>query len=238
MLTCTTAKGNRVIRVLSGRSNSYLIKMGLSNVLVDTGMEIYSGRLLKNLTSVNCKKLDYLILTHTHFDHCGNVNAVIREFGCKVIISRYEKDNAISGFTSIPDGTALLSRIVASAGRKFEKIIGCYKPFTANVEVGEILDMSLYGLNIKIIHTPGHSDGSLAIIADNEIAIAGDTLFGIFKNSVMPPFANDKDLLLKSWKILIDSGCKRFLPGHGGEIERNLLIKQYNHWNYEKRESK
>jgi len=238
MLTFTTAKGNRVIRVLYGRSNSYLIKMGLNKVLVDTGIRASSGRLIKNLVSANCRKLDYLILTHTHFDHCGSVNEITKQFGGKIILSMYEKEYAYKGNSPIPVGTNFISRIIAKTGEKFENIIGCFKPFEAAIEVGDILDMSLYGLNIKIAHTPGHSEGSLTVITDNEIAITGDTLFGIFRNSVMPPFANDVNLLLKSWKTLIDSGCKRFLPGHGGEIDRDLLINQYNHWSHEKGDSK
>ncbi len=238
MFTCTTTKGNRVIRVLSGRSNSYLIKMGLTNILIDTGLELSSGRLLKNLVSVNCNKLDYLILTHTHFDHCSAVSTITKRFPCKVVVSKYEKEFALNGYTPIPKGTNLFSRMVASIGVKSGKIVGNYKPFDASIEVGEIMDFILNGLKIKIIHTPGHSIGSLSIIADNEIAITGDTLFGVFGNSVMPPFADDVSQLLKSWKVLIDSGCKRFLPGHGGEIERELLIKQYNHWSHEKGNSK
>ncbi|MHC1780660.1 MAG: MBL fold metallo-hydrolase [Bacteroidales bacterium] len=238
MLTFTTSKGNRVIRVLSGRSNSYLIKMGLTNILIDPGLEISSGRLLKNLVSANCNKLDYLILTHTHFDHCSAVNTITKRFPCKVVVSKYEKEFARNGFTPIPEGTNFFSRMVVNMGVKFENIVGHYKPFDTAIEVGEILDLFLHGVNIKIIHTPGHSAGSLTIIADNEISITGDTLFGVFRKSVMPPFANDVNLLLKSWKVLIDSGCKRFLPGHGGEIDRELLINQYNYWNYEKGNSK
>lgn len=238
MLTCTTSKGNRIIRVLSGRSNAYVIKMGLNNVLIDTGMKLFAGRLIKNLVSVNCNKLDYLVLTHAHFDHCGAVNAVKKRFGCKVVLSKYEKEFTVNGFTPIPKGTNLFSRLVSNAGSRFDKVIGSYKPFEADIEVGEVLDLSMHGLNIKIINTPGHTEGSLVVIADNEIVIAGDTLFGIFSGSVIPPFANDLNLLLKSWKVLIDTGCKRFLPGHGGEIDRELLINQYNHWNHEKGNSK
>ncbi|GAB1472811.1 MBL fold metallo-hydrolase [Bacteroidota bacterium] len=238
MLTFTTSKGNRVIKVLSGRSNSYLIKMGLTNILIDTGLEISSGQLLKNLVSVNCNKLDYLILTHTHFDHCSAVNTITRRFPCKVVLSKYEKECALNGYTPIPEGTNHFSRLVASIGVKIGKIVGNYKPFDANIEIGEKLDFMLHGVNIKVIHTPGHSAGSLTVVADNEIAITGDTLFGVFGNSVMPPFADDVNLLLKSWKVLIDSGCKLFLPGHGGEIERELLINQYNRWSHEKGNSK
>lgn len=59
-----------VFLVLSGRSNAYLIRKGNQNVLVDTGKETAYKRLEKNLESLHVSKIDFLVLTHTHYDHC------------------------------------------------------------------------------------------------------------------------------------------------------------------------
>jgi hydroxyacylglutathione hydrolase len=53
------------------------------------------------------------------------------------------------------------------------------------------LDLKDYGFNAYIIHTPGHTIGSMTVVIDDEIAIVGDSMFGIFKWSVLPPYAND-----------------------------------------------
>lgn len=66
--------GYRVSRVLKGRSNVYLIERGDALILVDTGKSNV-GKALINLVADQADeagKLKYLILTHTHFDHCGN----------------------------------------------------------------------------------------------------------------------------------------------------------------------
>lgn len=51
-------------------------------------------------------------------------------------------------------------------------------------------------------------------------------MFGIFPNSIFPPFADDIQGLLKSWKKLLETNCSVFLPGHGREIKRELVEKE------------
>ncbi|MGE5424588.1 MAG: hypothetical protein ACM3N9_04445 [Syntrophothermus sp.] len=81
--------------------------------------------------------------------------------------------------------------------------------------------------NLYLLHTPGHTAGSMSMIIDDEIALAGDTLFGVFKGSVFPPYAEDEELMIKSWKILLSTNCKLFMPSHGTSITRSLLEKSF-----------
>ena len=80
---------------------------------------------------------------------------------------------------------------------------------------------------IKMIKTEGHSSGSISVIVDNEIAIVGDAIFGVFKNSVFPPYADNPIEMIKSWRMLLDTDCDTFLPGHGKEVKRELIQKEY-----------
>jgi hydroxyacylglutathione hydrolase len=72
MKTWKTKNGSNILRILSGRSNAFLISSNNINVLVDTGPDTFWQKLKKNLDNHNIKTIDYLILTHTHFDHAGN----------------------------------------------------------------------------------------------------------------------------------------------------------------------
>jgi glyoxylase-like metal-dependent hydrolase (beta-lactamase superfamily II) len=73
-----------------------------------------------------------------------------------------------------------------------------------------------------------HSEDSISFLVDNEIAIVGDVMFGVIKNSIFPPFADKTDKMIKSWNRLLITDCIIFLPGHGNEIKRELLKKQYD----------
>jgi glyoxylase-like metal-dependent hydrolase (beta-lactamase superfamily II) len=235
METHITTKGSRVIRILSGRSNSYIVKSGLVNLLVDTGDKTSYNKLIKGLTSLNCFTLDYIVLTHSHFDHCANTALLVQRYGCKVILSKIESPMVSEGITPIPKGTLSVTKILSALGRKFESSFASYTPFTPDIEVEECYDLSIHGVNIKIIHTPGHSAGSLSILVDKEIALVGDAMFGVFPGSILPPFADDTKQLFKSWQKLLDSGCTSFLPGHGKRIERKLLNSQIKKQSYVKK---
>jgi hydroxyacylglutathione hydrolase len=99
--------------------------------------------------------------------------------------------------------------------------------------VNSSLDLKEFGFEAYIIHTPGHTIGSMSIVVDNEVALVGDTLFGIFKWSVFPPYANDVKQLVKSWGILLDTNCPVFIPSHGSANSRSLVQNDYDKRNYE-----
>ncbi|MFA5848671.1 MAG: MBL fold metallo-hydrolase [Bacteroidales bacterium] len=229
MKNWTTKSGYKIYQVLSLRSNAFLIEAGGFKILVDTGRKIAYKKLLKNLSFLDCKGIDYLILTHTHYDHCQNAFALKELYKCKIVASMFESDFAIAGYTPVPKGTVAPARMISALGRILGDKIAGYKPFNADMIVGEHLGFKKdMGLNIDVIHTPGHSPGSLSVIIDGEIAIVGDTLFGVLRDSIFPPFADDIPLMKKSWKQLLDTGCTLFLPGHGRRIRietlKNALI--------------
>lgn len=230
MKTWKTKNGYIIIKVLSGRSNSYLISKGNYNILVDTGKKSSFKKLKLNIESLNLinKQVSFLILTHTHFDHCQNTARIKVQDNCKIIVSEKEKESIKNGYTSLPDGTSVFTSLISRLGNWFsEKRFG-YESFVPDFFINENFDLFNYDLNIQLIKTEGHSADSVSVIVDNEIAIVGDALFGVFKNSVFPPFADDTEKMIESWGKLLNTNCKIFLPGHGKEVIRELLQKEYD----------
>jgi hydroxyacylglutathione hydrolase len=74
-----------------------------------------------------------------------------------------------------------------------------YQPVQPDILVNERMTLNEFGFNAFVIHTPGHSFGSISVIIDNEIAIVGDAMFGVFRNSVFLPFADDLKQMVISW---------------------------------------
>lgn len=141
-------------------------------------------------------------------------------------MSRYESEFAQKGYGPLPKATMFVTRPIAYLGKLLERKVAPFTPFTVDIPVDEYLSLNETGLNIEIIHTPGHTQGSISVIVDREIAIVGDAMFGVFPGSIFPPFANDVPLMKRSWKKLLDTGCVLFLPGHGRKINRELLEKK------------
>jgi glyoxylase-like metal-dependent hydrolase (beta-lactamase superfamily II) len=226
----TTKNGYRIIQILSGRSNAYLVLKDKFVILIDTGKESEFERILKNICflelSVNC--ITHLVLTHTHFDHCQLAKKIKDISLCKIIVSHFANIPIRNGYTEIPKGTTFITRLLSKLGRSIGKRKFGYTSFKP-----DILLQGDYVLNgthnqIKIFETPGHSGDSVSVIIDDDVAIVGDLLFGIFKNSVFPPFADNIPTMIKSWNSLLNTGCNVFLPGHGREINKELLNKQYD----------
>lgn len=226
MKTWQTKKGTRVMQLLNKTSNSYLIMTKKFQVLVDTGKAAASQILLEKLKALTNPEtpLKHLCLTHSHYDHCQNATKLKDNYQCKIWLSKKEGNYAENGFTPLPNGTNLFSNLISILGQNLPKKLFSYPGFSPDILINE--DGILESEDLKIILSPGHTEGSISIIVDEEIAIVGDALFGIFKDSVMPPFADDQKEMIQSWEKLLNTGAHIFLPGHGKEIKRKLLQKE------------
>lgn len=221
--------GNTVYQILSGRSNSYLIATPEHNIIVDTGISSSYKRLLFYINSLKLdnNRIDFLILTHTHYDHCQSAAILKQDQHCKIILSENDHVFVAQGFTPLPRGTNFITKIISALGNRILWKRYSYNPFIGDLLFKDHFDFENSHSDIRIIKTEGHSAGSISVIVDNEIAIVGDAMFGVYKNSVFPPFADNQKELIKSWEILLNTGCKIFLPGHGGKIIRALLKKNF-----------
>ncbi len=230
MNTWHTGKGTTIRRVIGGRSNVFLISKNGRSLLVDTSTENNLRRLEKRLyaLSVTAENLSVLILTHVHFDHAANAARIREQYGVRVIVPESESSLLESGRNAPLDGavpvTRFLYKLVNGPGILYRIT---FTPSQWDIAVRDRLDLCDFGFNAYILPTPGHTVGSQSVIVDDEIAVAGDALFGVFPGSVFPPWAADADLMIKSWKILLDTGCRFFLPAHGGARDRETLLRQY-----------
>lgn len=199
------------------------------NILLDTGKVTSNKKLRNNIGSLKLERerIDFLVLTHTHFDHCQNAAQIKKQENCKIIMSAEEKPFVEKGYTPVPYGTTKISKSIYKLGVQTGTKRFRYDPFTADRLIVNEFEYIENERDISILKTPGHSAGSMSILVDREIAIVGDTLFGIFPNAVFPPFADNPVELINSWHKLLETDCNTFLPGHGKAIKRDLFQKEY-----------
>ncbi len=228
MKTWHTKSGYTLTRILSGRSNAFLITGGDKNILVDTGPGMMWNTLNKRLVNLNIHTLDYLVLTHSHFDHAANAKRIRLLFGAKVIIHQSESDCLGNGINSVTKGTNFLYRFFVGFLNKSIAGFLTFDPCDHDYIVNSEFSFREQGLNVYILHTPGHTAGSVSVIIDDEIALVGDCMFGIFKNSIFPPVAAEPEIMVNSWGKLLDTGCNIFLPSHGSADTRSLVEREYN----------
>jgi glyoxylase-like metal-dependent hydrolase (beta-lactamase superfamily II) len=171
-------------------------------LIVDPGGDF---EILKNVIEKNKLELKSILLTHAHFDHVGAVGQLKKHFNCKIYL--HEEDmylwkNQIEqcGFFNLPY-------------KREEEL-----PDKPDVFLKEDDQIMLNGKSIaKVIHTPGHSKGSVSFYFPKEkVCIVGDTLF---KESVgrSDLWGGDGTVLRTAIRDKIyplgDDTC--IIPGHG-----------------------
>lgn len=180
------------------KTNCYILQSGPVAIVVDPGDE--AKRILRFLKDLSVKPVR-IIATHTHFDHVLGVDEIRAEFKIPFFI---HKDD-------LPMLESMQSRV--------QRITGFTVPTPPRVD-GFLKDgetISLEDDSMKVIHTPGHSPGSISLDCD-EFVLTGDALFN---QSI-----GRTDLPGGDFETLIDSINNRLFkltddtivyPGHGPE---------------------
>jgi glyoxylase-like metal-dependent hydrolase (beta-lactamase superfamily II) len=92
----------------------------------------------------------------------------------------------------------------------------------------EGISLDEYGIPGKVIHTPGHSSGSVSILLKTGEAFVGDMAMNKFPlrfSPGLPIFAEDSVKLNESWKSLLDQGAKMIYPSHGEPFSADIIRK-------------
>ena len=193
-------------------ANTYVIRDELT-VLIDPGFEIYLGLRLEEMEKdgISAEDIDLIMLTHLHPDHC-NATAALKDIsGAKVALHSSQMEYLDIMLEEV-------SRVLGvGTGPKFE--------------VDLVLDenLSIGDTELRIVHTPGHSPGSVCFyVSAEKILICGDLVFEKSVGRTDLPFGN-KEELEKSINMISALDTELLLPGHGALIEGRSNVER----NYE-----
>lgn len=180
--------------------NSYLVWIDGTDkaVMIDPGDE--PDRLMAPLAERGLT-LEAILLTHCHFDHIGAVAPVARATGAPVYCPELE--------------VQILADIMAYVPWPG---IGPYESYEADHLINGGDHLSIAGLEIDVLFTPGHSPGHVTFsIREHGAMFSGDVLFQNSVGRVDLP-GGDWDTLLQSITMLVEAhpGETAVYPGHMG----------------------
>lgn len=208
-----------------GLSNVHALK-GTKTVFVDTGTYRNTPGMRYELMNMGIKPEDIslIILTHGHFDHCANIHELKEITNAPVLCHR----NAVK-FLKTGEFDAYIPR--GEDGKKFISLVSnnpidMPAPIDPDIIIDdEDFDLTPYGVDAKIIYTPGHVDSNICVVTKDREAICGDTIiinpFNDFKGTAAL-ICQDEDALKKSFNRLMDE-ADIFYSGHGGPFKKDNI---------------
>lgn len=214
-----------------GSVNCYLLKNETGCLLIDTSGANQRAELAKALETTGCRpgNLKLIVLTHGDFDHTGNAAYLRQKFGAKVAMHSGDAGMLERGDMSWnrQKGRFLLGKVVPILF-KFGQSERC-KP-DLHLEDGDSL--AEFGFDARIIHLPGHSKGSIGILASfcdpsaglRRALFCGD-LFENTKRPVLSSIMDDLALANASLEKLVDFEISTIYPGHGLSFPAELLLQ-------------
>jgi hydroxyacylglutathione hydrolase len=219
-----------IVTIALGWVNTYLVPGASGYLLVDAGypgkQDLFFRQLSKH--GIWPQEIRLIILTHAHFDHAGSLAAIGQRCGCPVLAHEAEAPLIAKGRRVIPPGTYPVFRLLAALARRHHRIyqqMSAFSPVEADLCVDTGMDLTAWGFDAAIIHTPGHTAGSLTLLTGDGNAFVGDLAFNLcsFGRWRMPPFGDDPKLIRKNWERLLELGARRIYPGHGKPFDARRL---------------
>jgi glyoxylase-like metal-dependent hydrolase (beta-lactamase superfamily II) len=191
----------------------YLINFGDCAALVDAGCGRSQDKLFSNirLCGVNPEQVEYLLITHCHFDHTGGAKAIKERLHCQIVAHELDAPFLERGDNDVTAASWYGSSI---------------QPFVVDRKLsGREEDIDLNGRLIKSIHTPGHSPGSVIYLTESEgfkVVFAQD-VHGPLDSSLL---SNKPDYLL-SLKLLISLQADILCEGHFGVYKGKQKVEKF-----------
>jgi hydroxyacylglutathione hydrolase len=185
--------------------NSYFID-GKKKILVDPGHHSLFGHVKDHLSrlSLSPQDIEIVIITHCHPDHMEGVKIFV---GTSTLIAIHQAE----------------IDFIKEVAPHYGEALG-----VSNFEPDILLqegDLKIGDLTFQVIHTPGHSPGSISLYwPDKKVLLAGDVVFyqGVGRTDL--PGGNGEDLK-ESIRRISSLRVDYLLPGHGDFISGRDLVR-------------
>ena len=183
----------------------YLVRSEDRAALVDAGCGYSQPQLFQNIEAcgVQLDRIEYLLITHCHFDHTGGAQTVRDRTGCKIVAHEME-----ARFLEEGD-----QRVTAA------KWYGAFlEPFQVDVKLtGKSQDLWVSKKKIEAHHVPGHSPGSVVYVTESEglKILFGQDVHGPLDASLL----SNREDYRRSLKLLLSLQADVLCEGHYGVIK-------------------
>ncbi len=198
---------NDIFRITGGAfsANTYILTDKDRNCIA---VDCCDYALVSGFLKEHGLKCEAVLLTHAHFDHCGEA-ALMQRDGAKIYLHKAD----------VP--------LVAGDGNLGKAMGQPFIPFEPDVVFEDGDKFEICAHEIEVLHTPGHTPGGVCYIVDDEIIFSGDTLFKLCVGRTDFSYGDGRELrrsikeklftLVKDYKVY---------PGH--DMPTSLVFEREN----------
>ncbi len=190
----------------------YLLNLG-ELVLIDTGAGLSVNAIIGNIEKLGLKTtpLSTIILTHCHIDHVGGAQALQQKYGARIIMHELDARPLENGD----------QRMTAAYWYGVN-----FQPLPIDIKFsGPRYTLSIGSYDIVLIHTPGHTPGSISAFIDK----SGKRI--LFGQDIHGPFLTDFGANMKDWtqsmRQLLALNADILCEGHFGIYQSNKKLTAY-----------
>ena len=211
-----------VIPIITMGGNAYILK-GKHIALVDTLNPKAYKKIVRAFTDqgLSVGDIEFVLITHNHFDHAGNV-ARIKEISGATVIAGAEDAGIIEG-TEIQPPVSQLSTLGKMMARLPKSWVDRYQKFDRitidrRVEGGDMIEE----LGLEVLGLPGHTAGGVGYLdREKKRAFIGDMVSYFYSRPGMPALVSSVsvDEIYTSQELLAGLDLQTAYPGHGKIIE-------------------
>lgn len=191
----------------------YLICLDGRAALVDAGCGHRGDRLAANIRACGVvpDQVDVLLLTHCHFDHAGGAADLRDRYNCTVVAHALDADALETG------------NHLRTAAEWYGAVMA---PLAVDVRLtGPRHRIQLGSRPLDVIHTPGHTPGSMVIMVDSDgqRVLFGQDIHGPLHDD----FASDAAAYRQSLARLADLGADILCEGHYGVLHGREAVREF-----------
>jgi glyoxylase-like metal-dependent hydrolase (beta-lactamase superfamily II) len=197
--------------------NTYLIEEEDKLILIDTGFSRSDKKIVKYIEGLGRKPTDVqtIVITHFHIDHVGSLKKMKKLTNAQVAVGEFDAD-IVAGKTSPPKPKNLVFRAFSSVVKA--------SPVEPDLR---LKDNDKVG-RLTVIHAPGHSEGSIALLdSETKVLFAGDAIRFVDGKITGPPeqFSFDLERAKASIGKISSFDFDIMLCGHGQPLMANASQK-------------
>ena len=170
--------------------------------------------------------IEYLIITHGHYDHAGTAKFFQQNYGIKVIGGKADVPLFETGKHEALCPTGWLAKRLLK-----QALASTYPPFKADILVDNTFDLSQLGFEGSIQPKSSHTKGSLVVFID-QFVFVGDLIRGGILTQKRPTthfFMCDLKHNRQELEAIVNlEGFQYWLPGHFGPLNKKRVKKYLN----------